>query len=101
MTINELAKECYQISVNHGFWRGRDVNDILSSLAEMALIHSEVSEAVEALRNKDDENFVEELVDICIRVFDSAEARGIDLEDAILKKMAINRCRTFMHGKEA
>lgn len=64
----------------------------------LALIHSEVSEALEADRRGDDEHFAEELADICIRVFDLCGARGINLGMAIEAKMNKNLGRSHMHG---
>jgi NTP pyrophosphatase (non-canonical NTP hydrolase) len=40
----------------------------------------------------------EELADIVIRVFDSAEALGIDIEAAIRAKSAYNETRPHRHG---
>ena len=42
---NKIAKQIYKNAVNHGFWKG-EVNDG----ERMALIHAEISEALEALR---------------------------------------------------
>ena len=41
---NKKAKKIYKNAVNHGFWKG-EVNDG----ERMALIHAEISEALEAL----------------------------------------------------
>jgi NTP pyrophosphatase (non-canonical NTP hydrolase) len=67
----------------------------------LALIHSEVSEALEADRKGDVENFKEELADVCIRIFDLCGLKGIDLEKAITKKMDYNKSRTYKHGGKA
>ena len=72
---NKIAKEIYKNAVNHGFWKG-EVNDG----ERMALIHAEISEALEALRegnpssNKIMEftNLEEELADAVIRIMDYA-----------------------------
>lgn len=40
----------------------------------------------------------EELADIVIRVFDSAEALGIDIEAAVRAKSAYNETRSHRHG---
>ena len=81
--------------------------------AKLALIHSEVSEALEAVRdgkldryeNPDrpgkPEGLPSELADIVIRVADLAGALGINLEDAIADKVAYNARRVHRHGGRA
>lgn len=91
--INKLCKEAYTTAIYRG-WHDepREMGTIL------ALIHSEVSEALEADRKGNKENFKEELADICIRVFDVCGKMDIDLEAAILKKMEFNKIRPYKHG---
>ncbi|SIS88623.1 nucleoside triphosphate pyrophosphohydrolase family protein [Alicyclobacillus vulcanalis] len=65
----------------------------------LALIHSEVSEALEADRKGYGEAKVaEELADVVIRVMDTAAAHGLDLAGALFRKMAINKERAYRHG---
>lgn len=65
----------------------------------LALIHSEVSEALEAFRKRDIDNFKEEIADIIIRCFDLAGGiKDMDLEAEIDKKLEKNRKRGFKHG---
>jgi len=66
--------------------------------AIVALIHSEVSEALEAYRKNDIENFAEEMADIVIRVLDCTSGLGIDLGSEILVKLEKNRNRAHRHG---
>lgn len=99
--LTTLSREAHQTAVEKGFWASRSTDDIHSSLAEMALIHSEVSEASEALRMGNISNFAEELADIVIRVMDSAAARGFDLQNHVLVKMEKNATREYLHGKRA
>ena len=65
----------------------------------IALIHSELSEALEADRHDNREGVAEELADTAIRLFDLCKGIGIDLEKAISDKMKINSKRPRMHGK--
>lgn len=66
--------------------------------ASLALLTSEVSEALEGFRMNDYENFVEELADVQIRLLDTAGGLGIDLDEAVAKKLERNRSRGFRHG---
>jgi NTP pyrophosphatase (non-canonical NTP hydrolase) len=93
MKINQLIKEAHQTAKSKGWWDEPKETGTL-----LALIHSEVSEALEADRKGDDENFAEELADICIRTFDLCGAYGIDLEKAIVAKMERNKGRSYKHG---
>lgn len=94
--INDLCKQAYETAKSKG-WHDepRETGTLL------ALIHSEVSEALEADRKGDKENFAEELADVCIRIFDLCGYKGIDLEAAILHKMERNKVRSYKHGGKA
>ncbi len=95
--IKELVEICYKIAKDKGWW-DRPRND-----AELvALMHSELSEALEELRkeNVDWENVGEELADCLIRIFDFCGARNIDLEKALLKKIEKNKDRPYRHGNK-
>ena len=95
-TIQDWQREIHKNAVNHGWWEEvRPVPEIL------CLIHSEVSEALEAYRKRDKENFKEELADIVIRVLDAAGGYKINLEDEIAKKHEINKNRSYRHGGKA
>jgi NTP pyrophosphatase (non-canonical NTP hydrolase) len=95
-TIREWQKEVHDNSVKHGFWEGKGWSDVPEKLC---LIHSEVSEALEAFRKGDNVNFAEELADTAIRVFDLAEHFGIDLDSEIGEKHAVNLKRPYKHNK--
>lgn len=118
-TIAELAAEIHQNARNKGFWdKERNVGEMLM------LIVSEVSEAMEAdrknhycsqksvdylnavvwseshFRDNIKNTFEDELADACIRIFDLAHSRGIDLQWHIEAKMRYNATREHMHGKK-
>jgi len=93
-TLHELLIECHAIAKEKGFW-DEERNDGEC----IALMHSELSEALEALRHCNPKAFVEELADLCIRVFDYCGAKDIDLGLAIERKMEYNKTRPHKHGK--
>jgi len=65
----------------------------------IALIHSELSEALEADRHGDADQVAEELADAVIRILDFCGSAGINLDKEITKKMKVNEGRTRLHGK--
>ena len=100
--INQLCLNIFLDNRKKGFWEKDDVP------TKLALIHAEVSEALEACRLPTPaqdkhlsaySNFAVELADVVIRVFDLAGRFGIPLGEIIYAKVEFNRSREPKHGK--
>jgi NTP pyrophosphatase (non-canonical NTP hydrolase) len=111
-SLNELARECHKIAVDHGFWDyPQEVSKHMQYMIKIALIHSEATEALQEVRStnspepthKDEhwDKFGDELVDIIIRVLDLADDAGIDTDRRMTRIMEQNRNRPYKHGKLA
>ena len=94
--INEWATEVHALAIEKGWYDGdeREVPELL------CLIHSEISEALEAYREGNDDGFAEELADVAIRLFDMCEYLDIDLNQGVEKKHGKNINRPYRHGNK-
>jgi NTP pyrophosphatase (non-canonical NTP hydrolase) len=110
-SISEVAVEAHDNAVKHGFW-DEEVIKRRTFGDSIALIHCELSEAYEEYRKGravneayygekgKPEGVPSELADCVIRIFDFCVANQIDIEKAILEKMAFNKTRPFRHNKK-
>jgi len=91
--LNEMQQIIHKNAIDHGWYeRERPIPEML------CLVHSEVSEALEAYRVSDMGLFAEELADVAIRLFDMSQYLNINLNDQIIKKHNKNVDRPYRHG---
>lgn len=108
-TLDALALAIHDTAVSKGFWKPMTRMDqedwFVFYCKQIAMIHSEATEVLEALRkSKGEDKVVEELADILIRVLDlyqgliaSGEVTE-SLHSTLLKKLEINIERPELHG---
>lgn len=110
-SMTDIANECHQTAIDKGWHlEPREFGTMI------ALVHSELSEALEEARNEPDEKrwgdtyyeetrngnkpcgIPSELADAVIRIFDLAGSLGIDIEASVREKMDYNSGRSHRHG---
>jgi NTP pyrophosphatase (non-canonical NTP hydrolase) len=100
VSLVALADEIREVNLANGWdvMEPRQWGDTYKVPAILALIHTEVSEALEAFRDNDPVNFREELADVLIRVLDLAAGLEFDMDSVVASKLEENRHRGFRHG---
>ena len=101
--IDALSAVLHETAVEKGFWDGEITHDKVGN--KLALVHSEVTEVLEAIRkNKGSQEIVEEMADIIIRLLDlyaamrNAEMIIHSLEESLENKINKNKERPTLHG---
>ena len=103
--FNLIAKGVTENAIAKGFWTAGENCSIPTKLC---LMHSELSEALEAVRNGNppDNHIPEfsgleaELADVVIRIMDLSHKKDLRVAEAILAKIEINAARPVMHGRK-
>ena len=101
--LDALSAVLHEIAREKGFWDGEYNYDKVGN--KLALVHSEVTEVLEAIRkNKGSEAVVEEMADVIIRLLDiyaamrNEEAVLHSLDEVLENKININKERPKLHG---
>jgi NTP pyrophosphatase (non-canonical NTP hydrolase) len=101
--MNQLKAEIHETAVSKGWWdEPREVGTLI------ALIHSELSEGLEAAREDlpddklpDFSGLEVELADAIIRILDMAAAMELQVVEAMMEKVKLNKTRAYRHGGKA
>lgn len=101
-TFDDLIYVIHDLALKKGWWQEeREMGTML------ALIHSEVSEALEADRTDANSEKIpeftgleEELADVIIRILDLAGYYDLRIGQAVLAKHEYNLGRSFRHGNK-
>lgn len=101
--LDALAAILHETAIEKGFWDGEYSHDKVGN--KLALVHSEVTEVLEAIRKSHgSEKVVEEMADVIIRLLDvyaamkKEEAILHSLDEILHKKMEKNKARPPLHG---
>ena len=105
LTISEIVTEAHGTAVDKGWWPESAPTNVAEKIA---LMHSELSEALEAYRSNrmepsvgpcgKPEGVASELADVIIRIADFCGHYRVDLSAAIAEKMEYNKTRPYRHG---
>jgi NTP pyrophosphatase (non-canonical NTP hydrolase) len=101
--LDALAAILHETAIEKGFWDGEINYDKIGN--KLALVHSEVTEVLEAIRkDKGSQEVVEEMADIIIRLLDlyaaMRDTNQIEhsLDEILFQKVEKNKGRPALHG---
>ncbi len=98
--FRQIQKEVYQTATEKGWWNvEREIG------TQIALMHSELSEALEGIREDKRSDKIpeflaieEEFADVIIRIMDTSEYYEYRVAEALIAKMKYNKNREYRHG---
>ena len=101
--LDALSAVLHENAREKGFWDGEYTNDKVGN--KLALVHSEVTEILEAIRKSHgSEKVVEEMADVIIRLLDIYAAMRNEeqvlhsLDEVLEAKINKNKERSKLHG---
>lgn len=106
LPLNQLAAEIHEINVSKGF--DFDATDPRAVTEKLCLVHSELSEALEELRDGNPERVVNgkpegvgaECIDVLVRTLHILHKRGVDIDALMRAKLEFNKGRGYLHGRK-
>jgi len=108
MNLDDLAETLHRTAVEKGFWNNYDDAPNEFICTKLALIHSEVTEVLEAIRkSKSEKEVMDEFADILIRTLDLYAGMNErwfkekqSMEFAMNQKRNVNSTRPKLHGNK-
>jgi NTP pyrophosphatase (non-canonical NTP hydrolase) len=99
--FNYQQEQNFRINTDHGF-----EEEVYNVGEKIALMHSELSEALEYLRKGNGPSdhipefsgAEEEFADVIIRIMNTAQRLHLRVAEALLAKQAFNAARPYKHG---
>ena len=106
LILYKMGADFFEVAAQHGFWEEDNSPEATKKAEKIALMHSELSEALEGVRKpKQDSHCPEfdsetvELADAIIRILDYCFSYDLDIDGAVAAKNAYNKTRPYKHGK--